>query len=164
MTETSDAEFFASLPATRGSAGGLIRSTTGAVLLVRRAYRADGRWGIPGGIMEHAESPLAACGREIAEELGVPAHPLRLAVVDWMPPAPPRTAALHWLFRVEVSSTDFTLPPEELSAWEWVPPERLAAYLSTGAARRMAAAVRVDDRGSGPVYLENGHPVLAQER
>lgn len=160
MRELSDEDFFASLPATRGSAGALIRSTEGDVLLVRRVYMPDRPWGVPGGIIEAEESPLTACLREIAEELGVPASPRALLVTDWVPSAPPRTPALHWLFRVEVPSEEFVLPEEELSGWAWVPPEKLEEYLVGGTARRMVAGVDVDDRSGGPVYLENGHPVL----
>ena len=156
----SDEEFFANLPATRGAAGGLVRSETGDVLLVRRVYAPDQPWGIPGGIMEAEESPMTACAREIREELGVVPRVRALLVADWVPPRPPRTAAYQWLFRVDVPHTDFRLPPDELSGWEWVPPTELPEYLTDGIARRMLAAVSVDDRGGGPVYLEHGHAVL----
>lgn len=156
----SDKDFFANLPATRGAAGALIRSESGDVLLVRRVYAPEQPWGIPGGIMDAEESPLAACRREILEELGVTARVRALLVVDWVPPIPPRTAAYQWLFRVDVPSTDFRLPPEELSGWEWVPPAKVPEYLPDGIARRMLAAVSVDDHRSGPVYLEHGHAAL----
>ncbi len=160
----SERDFFANLPATRGASGALIRSQSGGVLLVRRVYAREEPWGIPGGMMEAEESPLAACRREIAEELGVTAHVRSLLVVDWAPARGPRTTAHQWLFRVEVASTDFRLPPEELSGWEWVPPEKLSEYLPARVARRMLAAVSVDDRQGGrldgPVYLEDGHAVL----
>ncbi len=158
--DQSDDDFFANLPATRGAAGGLIRSAAGDVLLVRRVYDPERPWGIPGGIMEAEESPVAACRREIAEELGVTARVLAPLVVDWVPPRPPRTAANQWLFRVEVPHTDFRLQADELSGWEWVPPSRLTDYLPAGTARRLEAAVSVDDQGGGLVYLEDGHAVL----
>lgn len=110
--------------------------------------------------MEAEESPLAACLREVTEELGVSASPRGLLVMDWVPPTPPRTPTLHWSFRVEVSSEEFVLPEEELSGWTWVPPRKPDEYLMGGVARRMITAVRVDDRAGEPVYLENGHPVL----
>ncbi|MFC9938832.1 MULTISPECIES: NUDIX domain-containing protein [Nocardiopsis] len=163
--ERDDERFFASLPATRGAAGALIRSPEGDVLLVRRAYESDALWGIPGGIVEAEESPLSACRREIAEELGVTATVRGPLVVDWVPARYPRTAALQWLFRVEVPSEDrFSLQPEELSGWEWVRPGRIPEYLPEGTARRMLAAVAVDDHGGGPVYLEDGRTVLPDHR
>ncbi|WP_017587559.1 NUDIX domain-containing protein [Nocardiopsis ganjiahuensis] len=160
MSSQSDEEFFANLPATRGAAGALIRSAAGDVLLVKRVYAPDEPWGVPGGMMEADESPLTACRREIAEELGVSARVRALLVVDWVPALPPRTAAHQWLFRVDVASTGFRLPPEELSGWEWVPPARLPDHLPARVARRMLAAVSADDNQSGPAYLEHGHAVL----
>ena len=61
---------------------------------------------------------------------------------------------------MEVPEASFQLPPDELSGWEWVPPEKLHEYLPEHIARRMLAAVSVDDSGGAPVYLEDGQPVL----
>lgn len=153
------AAFYASLPATRGAAGAVIRSGRGEVMLVRRAYGARG-WGVPGGIMETGESPLAACRRELYEELDVRAHVLGPAVVDWVPARPPRTAALQWLFHVAApDEAGVRLPADELTEWAWVVPGRLHDLLPPHTARRMAAALEVAP-GRGPVYLEDGRPVF----
>jgi 8-oxo-dGTP diphosphatase len=43
----------------------------GEVLLERRAIEPGlGRWGLPGGMMEHCEQPEETCSREIFEETG----------------------------------------------------------------------------------------------
>lgn len=153
------AAFYTSLPATRGASGAVIRSGQGAVMLVRRAYGARG-WGVPGGIMESGESPMAACRRELKEELGVKARILGPAVVDWVPARPPRTAALQWLFHAAApESSQIRLQSEELIEWAWVDPADLHALLPAHTARRMAAALEVAP-GRGPVYLEDGRPVF----
>lgn len=153
------AAFYASLPATRGAAGAVIRSGRGEVMLVRRAYGARG-WGVPGGIIEAGESPLAACRRELYEELSVRAHVLGPAVVDWVPARAPRTAAVQWLFHVAApDEAGVRLPAEELTEWAWVGPGRLHDLLPSHTARRMTAALEVEP-GCGPVYLEDGRPVF----
>ncbi|WP_289155094.1 NUDIX hydrolase [uncultured Salipiger sp.] len=49
------------------------------VLLVRRANPPDaGRWGFPGGKIEHGETLFEAATRELAEETGISAEPLRV--------------------------------------------------------------------------------------
>ena len=49
------------------------------VLLVRRANPPDaGRWGFPGGKIDHGETLFEAATRELAEETGVSAEPLRV--------------------------------------------------------------------------------------
>ncbi|WP_208865223.1 NUDIX domain-containing protein [Amycolatopsis rubida] len=40
-------------------------------------------WRSPGGLVEDGESPLAACRREVGEELGIDVPVGRLLVVDW---------------------------------------------------------------------------------
>lgn len=49
------------------------------VLLVRRANPPDaGRWGFPGGKIDHGETLFEAATRELAEETGISAEPLRV--------------------------------------------------------------------------------------
>lgn len=156
----AEQQFYARLPATRGAAGALILSPRGEVLLVERTYKPDQPWGIPGGIIEHGESPLAACRRELAEELGVKATVEHLAAVDWVPPSGERTAALQWLFTARLpEAAELRLPPDELSSWAWVAPERLGDLLPAHVARRTTAALAALEAGT-TVYLEHGHPAL----
>ena len=53
----------------------------GAVLLGHRADRE--LWTLPGGVVEHGETPWAAAVRETREETGIEVEPVRLAIVDW---------------------------------------------------------------------------------
>ncbi|MFD3687020.1 NUDIX domain-containing protein [Nocardiopsis sp. NPDC058631] len=157
-------EFYARLPATCGAAGALICSPEGQVLLVERTYRPDQPWGIPGGIIEHGESPLAACRRELAEELGVRATVTHLAAVDWVPSSGERTAALQWLFAARLpDDAELRLPPDELSGWAWVAPERLGDLLPAHVSRRVTAALAARSAGT-TFYLEHGHRALEGTR
>ncbi|MFL1380363.1 NUDIX domain-containing protein [Nocardiopsis protaetiae] len=160
VDEERERRFFAGLPATRGAAGALILSPAGEVLLVERTYRPARPWGLPGGIVERDESPLAACRRELAEELGVRAAVRRLVAVDWVPGEGVRTTALHWLFTADLpAGADLRLPPDELSGWVWAAPDRVGGLLAPHTARRVLAGLAAAAAGD-TVYLENGHPVL----
>lgn len=158
VDEEEERRFFAGLPATRGAAGALILSPAGDLLLVERPYRPDRPWGLPGGIVERDESPLAACRRELEEELGVRAAVRRLVAVDWVPGEGVRTTALHWLFTADLPPGAVPrLPPEELSGWMWAAPDRAGDLLAPNTARRVAAGLAAAAAGE-TVYLENGRP------
>jgi 8-oxo-dGTP pyrophosphatase MutT (NUDIX family) len=71
------------LPRKNVAAGVLIRDETGRVLFISPTYKPFLE--IPGGLTEDDESPLAACQREVREELGLDLQVGRLLLVDWMP-------------------------------------------------------------------------------
>ena len=50
---------------------GVVFDAQGRVLLVEHSFRTDYPWGLPGGWVEHAESPEATVARELREELGL---------------------------------------------------------------------------------------------
>lgn len=65
------------------TAAGAVIDGQDRVLLARRAD--NGRWGMPGGIIDPAEEPADAAAREILEETGVLAVPERLVAVTVSP-------------------------------------------------------------------------------
>src|SRR5215203_5949595 len=67
----------------RVTAGALFLDEHNRVLLVEPTYKPY--WDIPGGYVEPGESPLAACAREVREELGIAPPIGPLLVVDWAP-------------------------------------------------------------------------------
>jgi 8-oxo-dGTP pyrophosphatase MutT (NUDIX family) len=154
----ADLAHIAGLTRVRAAAGAVIQDERGRVLVVRPTYK-DG-WLLPGGALEPDESPLAACRRELREEIGF-APPLgELLCLDWVPPNPPWDGGLVFLFDGGVlpaaQITEITLPPDELERFEFVPPDDLDAVLApAGAARVRACLAR---RGHGAVYLEDGVP------
>ncbi|HLU95257.1 MAG TPA: NUDIX hydrolase [Thermobifida alba] len=155
----SELEFFESLPRTRGAASALLRDDVGRVLLVKPTYRPG--WGLPGGVIEMGESPLGACLRECAEELGFTPRLSGLVCVDWLPAqaSPDRRPATVFVFAGRLAPGQFEavrLPPEELSAAHLVEPDRIGEYLPEPQARRIGACV--DGRADGVHYLEHGRP------
>ena len=146
------------LPAIPVSAGALIFDRKGRLLILNPTYKSG--WTIPGGVMEaDGESPWEACQREVREETGIEVSRGRLAAMDFRRPRPGRPGGIRFLFdcgRVsDAALADLKLQPEEISEARLVPlPDALA--LLRGPIRRR---VRAATQGSGPVYLEDGHPV-----
>jgi 8-oxo-dGTP diphosphatase len=153
------AQYPAPPPRMQVGSGCLLTSADGRVLLVNPTYKPQ--WEVPGGAVEQGESPLAACQREVREELGLDVRPSRLLVVDYRPRASgQRTDALRFIFDGGVLTADqiasIRLPPQELSEFSFVPPGELASYLIPVLARRLQACLAAD----GTIYLEDGRPVL----
>lgn len=155
----SYASYASSLPRMQVGSGCLFRNETGQVLLVKPVYKP--LWEIPGGAVEEAESPMAACRREVAEELGLDLRPGRLLVVDYREPEPGRRGdALRFVFDGGVLSPQqiaaIRLPPEELSEFRFIHPADLDEYVIPVMARRLRACL------DGGGYLEEGERAWSQ--
>ena len=67
-------------PPSRGSMCLAVRSTDGAMLMVKSSYRRT--WGLPGGFLNPGEDPIRGGERELVEETGAVLHNPRL-IVRW---------------------------------------------------------------------------------
>jgi 8-oxo-dGTP pyrophosphatase MutT (NUDIX family) len=157
------AEFYDSLPKMQVAAGCIFLDGEGRVLLVMPTYT-DG-WQVPGGAVEARESPLAACKREVGEELGLDVKPGRLLAVDYRQHVRGRPFdALRFLFFGGVLSDDviekIRLPGEELSEYTFVALANLADYAIPVMVRRIRACFVEGDIRPDAIYLEEGYPVL----
>ena len=149
-------EFYRSLPTKHVGAGCLFCDDLGRVLLVNPVYKAP--WEIPGGGVEADESPLAACIREVREELDFELRNARLRSIDYRRPVEGvRGDALRFVFFGGILSEDetatFHLPESELSEWRFVEEEDLDTYVTPVMARRLRASLASTEF----VYLEEGH-------
>ncbi|MDX8053268.1 NUDIX hydrolase [Lentzea sp. BCCO 10_0798] len=134
-------------------AGALFFDEAGRLLLVEPTYKPH--WEIPGGVIEHGETPSEACRREIEEELGLVREPGRLLVADWAP----RDGEDRVLFVFEggllTADDDIRLQAEELRSYEFVRPSQVGERLIPRLARRVAEALRARESGETR-YLEHG--------
>ena len=94
----------------------------GDVLLVRLNYGPrDGRWALPGGLVESDESPEEAAVRETAEETGF-AVELDGLLATFMRPAAP---ILIVTYRAHITGGELRIAPEELSDAAFFPRDQL---------------------------------------
>jgi 8-oxo-dGTP diphosphatase len=145
--------------APRLAAGALfVRGDT--VLLVHKTY--GNGWDVPGGYVDHGESPAAALEREIREELGLDKTASRLLVHDWAPTDAEGDKILYVFDCGQISGedeADIRLQGEELDSAEWVKVAALGDYVIPRLEVRLTAAF--DAYGSGrTLYLEHGKPAL----
>ncbi|GGM96489.1 hypothetical protein GCM10011609_37820 [Lentzea pudingi] len=135
------------------AAGALFFDEAGRLLLVEPTYKPH--WEIPGGAIEHGETPSEACRREVEEELGLVREPGRLLVADWAP----RDGEDRVLFVFEggliTAADEIRLRADELRSYEFVPPTEARERLIPRLARRVAEALRARESGETH-YLEHG--------
>jgi 8-oxo-dGTP diphosphatase len=150
--------FPTSLPTMQVGSGCLFRDGDGRLLLVKPTYKEN--WDLPGGAVEEGESPLAACRRELLEELGIDVAPACLLAVDYrMPVAGKRGSALRFVFDGGVLDEErlstIRLDPGELSDFRFVAAGDLDDFTTPVMAARLRSIVSPPE-GSGSLYLEEG--------
>ena len=144
-----------SLPKKRISAGCLFVDKSRRLLIVKPTYKEG--WEIPGGAVNANESPLAACIREVGEELGLERRPLRLLSVDFTNETKQRTESLSFIFDGGLLSDEevaaIRLPERELSEYRLLPPEEALTLLNRRLARRVRRCLAALVAGT-TLYLE----------
>jgi 8-oxo-dGTP pyrophosphatase MutT (NUDIX family) len=145
----------AGLPTKRVISQGLVRSRTGKVLLCELTYKRE--WDLPGGVIDHGESPAQGLAREIREELGVDLPSRGLRMVNWLPPWRGWDDACLFVFDLgihdEALVEEMVFQAREIAGVHWCTLEeaapRIPPYLGTLLARLTAEP-------GGMAYLEAG--------
>jgi ADP-ribose pyrophosphatase YjhB (NUDIX family) len=161
-----EVEFVPGIAATfaskRIAAAALIRDEDGRILLVEPTYKPT--WLLPGGVVEANEDPLAACIREVHEELAVDLTPGPLLVVDWVPRQGVWGDSLQFIFdggrMTAEQAAGMRLQESEILSTEFVTLERAAQLTPPSLARRLTVAVAAADQRR-PAYLRFGRPHTA---
>lgn len=96
--------WIASLPRKVVTAAGVLRDSAGRVLVLRDAM--NGRWTLPGGGVDLAESPRGGCRRELLEETGLDIAIGQLLVVTYSPAGAKLPERITFVFDAGVASFD----------------------------------------------------------
>ncbi|WP_343988668.1 NUDIX hydrolase [Terrabacter terrae] len=145
------------LPTKRAIAQGVLRSTTGRILLCELVYK--GEWDLPGGVVDRHESPAACVVREVREELDLTVVAGRLLAVNWLP------ALLGWadatVFVFDLGTVDAAvvdrarLQQREIRAVHWTGPLDWAGRVAPYNERLLRS---LHEHTGGTLYLEDGTP------
>ncbi|GAB3533760.1 NUDIX hydrolase [Arthrobacter tecti] len=137
----SVAEYYLQLPKRRLAAGAVITNSQRHVLMVEPTYKSP--WEVPGGSVEHGESPKGACIRECREELGLDINVGRLLVLEHQLEALPRGDSGMFLYDGGSlgESAEITLPADELRSFAYVDPMQLYEVTSARLASRIQHAL-----------------------
>ena len=102
------------------STGAAIFDAEGRILLMKRA--GNGKWGLPGGLVEADESPREAAIRETKEETGLTVEPAEEVLTKYREPGEDDLAHrhVHFVYRCEVLTGTHQLSREgeALEYWE----------------------------------------------
>ena len=102
------------------SAGAVIFDAEGRILLMKRAR--NGKWGLPGGLVEAHESPREASIRETKEETGLTVEPAEEILTKYREPGEDDLAHrhVHFVYRCKVLAGTHQLSQEgeALEYWE----------------------------------------------
>ncbi|OAR24230.1 NUDIX hydrolase [Streptomyces sp. ERV7] len=152
----SENEHEAKMARPRMAAGALFFDEADRVLLVEPSYK-DYR-DIPGGYVEHGESPLQACVREVHEELGIKPVIGRLLVVDWAPNPGEGDKVLYLFDGGHLTAgqrQQIALPADELRSYGFHPTARLSELTIPRLVRRITVGMQARANGL-TAYLEHG--------
>ena len=145
------------LPRKRAIAQLLVRDRDDRVLLCGLTYKRD--WDLPGGVVEVGESPHAAVGREVEEELALSLPVGRLLLTDWLPAWSGWDDALCLVFDGgghDPSLLDGVVKQaHEIASVAFCTLDEVDERATDFTARRIRAAL-AGTRGDGPGYTESG--------
>lgn len=128
----------------------------GKLLIVKATYKPG--WVLVGGMLFQDEGPLAAAIRESKEETGLDIAPERLSLtlVHYTPRSGKFLDHLVLVFAATLSDDEIArivLPPDELSAYKFIPREAISDYATSQCSHALADMWK---RGIAAGYAQDG--------
>ncbi|MFE7528207.1 NUDIX domain-containing protein [Kitasatospora sp. NPDC057542] len=164
MTDTwalSEEEWLAGMVRAYVGCSVLLTDEAGRVLLLKASYR--DQWQFPGGGMDPGEGPAECAARELYEETGLVAGPLRLLVVEWRDAIPDQGEHAHpavqFMFDggTVAAGSVVRAQAEEIADHGYFTPARAAVLLQPGAARRLTGALEARRTGAAALLHSDGY-------
>jgi 8-oxo-dGTP diphosphatase len=145
------------LPKKRMGAGCLLFNDQGKLLILKPTYK--DHWLLPGGVIETNESPRQACIREVKEETGIDCKLIKLICIDYVSDRQSNLESVQFVFWGGIVSdqTMITVPPPEISSYQFVELKRAILMLGINSQRRLQSCLPYLP-SQVTVYLENGQP------
>lgn len=150
------ADFTTTLPSKRMASCALLLNQQQELLIVKPTYRPD--WLVPGGTIDADESPLAACKREVKEEIGLELPISQPLCIAYQSHHDTRTESVQFIFwggiLTDAQISSIQLPSNELSQYRFVNLDTASQLLPSRLGQRLkfAMTARLENR---IVYLEN---------
>ena len=140
-------------------AGCLLFNQEQQLLILKPTYRDC--WLLPGGVVEHNESPRQACIREVKEETGIYCQSLKLVCVDYTNNPQRKLESVQFIFLGETvkDSTKIDIPLKEISAYQFCEFKLAISMLCVHSQHRSQSLMPYLNNEQSIVYLENGQQI-----
>ena len=140
-------EYYDSQPKKMIAAKALLFNPAGELLLVKPSYKPY--WSLPGGLVEAAESPQAACIREVYEEVGLNIVP-ELADVEWLAANDEFPERIHFTYLAGTLSAAqiaaIVVDGEEIVDYRFVQPARAYELLNHNVVAGVRKCIEVREK------------------
>ena len=139
-------------------AGCLFFDDCGKLLILKPTYKNN--WLLPGGVIEAHESPRQACIREVKEETGIECQPTKLLCVDYVNNRQKNVESVQFVFlgKILAEGTEINLPQSEISAYQFLAPEKAILKLGKLSQSRYENCLLCLENQE-TIYLENGRRI-----
>jgi 8-oxo-dGTP diphosphatase len=126
------------------TAGAFVFDDEGRILLLEHEFRADSRWGMPGGFLEQGEQPDEALRRELREEVSLEVSDVELYFARTL--RKPRQVEMYFACKAVSAATPSSF---EIRKAQWFDTNNLPDELSKSQRKMIKRALDVREKRCG---------------